>query len=48
MTFSKIIFTALASVCVVCMREGEKMKHKVNFSDSTELNRLFFPTDITE
>ncbi len=36
MWFSRKIFVAVTSACVVCVREERDMKQKVNLCDSTE------------
>ncbi len=38
--FSRKIFVAVTSVCVVCVKEGGKMKQEVDLCDSAELTYL--------
>ncbi len=53
MSFSRKIFVAVTSACVVCVREGGEMTQTVNCCDSAEYelhnyDRLILPTNLTE
>ncbi len=53
MSFSRKIFAAVTSACVVCVREEGEMKQKVNCCDSAEnelnnYDRLISRTNVTE